>query len=41
MTQYVDNILVASNDKKLAEETKVWLLTQFNMNGRDGLGVGR
>src|SRR5436189_4680900 len=28
---YVEDILMASNDKKLAEETKVWLSSHFDM----------
>src|SRR5436189_6313179 len=31
LTLYVDDILMASNDKKLVEETKVWLSSQFDM----------
>ena len=30
-TLYVDDILIASNDKKLVSETKVWLSSQFDM----------
>src|SRR3954467_5603229 len=31
LTLYVDDILMASNDKKLVEETKAWLSSQFDM----------
>src|SRR5881628_1481517 len=31
LTLYVDDILMASNDKKLVSETKVWLSSQFDM----------
>src|SRR5438270_549399 len=31
LTLYVDDILMASNDKKLISETKVWLSSQFDM----------
>src|SRR5436190_1587387 len=31
LTLYVDDILMASSDKKLVSETKVWLSSQFDM----------
>src|SRR3954465_11712002 len=31
LTLYFDDILMASNDKKLVSETKVWLSSQFDM----------
>src|SRR4051812_819262 len=31
LTLYVDDILMAYNDKKLVSETKVWLSSQFDM----------
>src|SRR5438270_10388955 len=35
LTLYVHEILMASNDKKLASETKVWLSSQFDMKDMD------
>src|SRR3954463_4009778 len=31
LTLYVDDILMASNDKKLVSEAKAWLSSQFDM----------
>src|SRR5438045_2667731 len=35
LTLYLDDILMASNDKKLVSETKVWLSSQFVLKDMD------